>query len=99
MDVVIYMREKDFNHKTDKDVYAYWSMGRVPKNFKAGERIYIAVRLEDEECFVRGFVVCNIFDPDDLGGETLQWDGYTWKEIFPGIPCKPFRGFRYKWWK
>jgi len=77
MDIVIYMREEDFRHKTDPGVYAYWSMGRVPKNFETLDKIYIAVQDKPKNCAVMGFVVCDMFNPNDLNGETLEWDGAT----------------------
>ncbi len=39
-----------------------------------------------------------IFNPEDLNGETLEWDGDSFLSLQKQIPCKPFRGFRYKWW-
>ena len=102
MDIVLYMREEDFYHKTDFGTF-FWSMGRVPKKFVEGDKVYIAVKLSKgvlgspEECRVMGFVVCTEFNPEDLNGETIVWEGDSWRRT-NSIPCKPFRGFRYKWW-
>ena len=97
MDIVIYMREEDYIHKTYDGTY-FWSMGRVPKNFKEGERIYIVAKHSGTDCGVQGFVVCDEFNSDDLNGETLVWKGLSFELLNVSIPCKPFRGFRYKWW-
>ena len=97
MDIVIYMQEKDYLHKTYDGTY-FWSMGRVPKNFKEGEGIYIVSKYLGEGCGVQGFVVCDEFNSDDLNGETLVWEGDSFVLLSEVIPCKPFRGFRYKWW-
>ena len=106
MDIVLYMNYEDYCHKTGQysevdgeegRIEAYWSMGRVPKNFKEGEKIWIAC-----EGKVRGCVICEEFNPEDLYGETIVWDSDTWEllpykeQIF--LECKPFRGFRYRWW-
>ena len=100
MDIVIYMREEDFRHKTDEVSYLFWSMGRAPKNFKIGEKIYFACAFGGnmENCSVVGYVICEEFNPGDLGGETLVWYGGSYLSLQTQIPCKPFRGFRYKWW-
>ena len=49
---------------------------------------------------VKGFVVgCfEIIDVKDFGDETIVWEGRSWEKLKNPIPCKPFRGFRYKWW-
>ena len=95
MDIVIYMNPKDFIHKTMHAITAYWSMGRVPRNFNGDkDRIYLATCGE-----VHGSMQCEEFNPEDLNGETIVWDSRTWKElIYNPIECKPFRGFRYRWW-
>ena len=98
MDIVIYMKIEDWRHKTEIDITAFWSMGRAPKNFKAGERIFIAIMPKGKECRIAGFVVCEEFRPEDLNGETLIWLGASWHSLYPTIPCKHFRGFRYRWW-
>jgi len=92
-DIVIYMNPRDFGHKTADCISAYWSMGRAPKFFSSDNKIWIAAK----GC-IQGYVECEFFDPEDLGGETLEWNGDTWVPLVQDIPCKPFRGFRYKWW-
>jgi len=103
MDIVIYMNEEDFRHKTDSEMYhCYWSMGRIPKQFNW------TIELADKEkedvvyfaCkgFVRGLVRLEEFNPADIGGETIVWDGVSFQLLKKLIPCKPFRGFRYRWW-
>ena len=93
MDIVIYMNKEDFNHKTDVEMYdCYWSMTRIPRKFTEDDKIYFAMGGE-----VRGYVECTEFNPEDIGGETIMWDGDSFVSISP-IACKPFRSFRYKWW-
>ena len=96
MDIVICMNQKDFVHKTEKGVTAYWSMGRPPKDFEEGDKIYIVIKYVGFA--VTGYVVCKEFNPNDINGETVIWDGDTWTGIYPAIPCEHFRGFRYRWW-
>ena len=107
MDIVIYMNEEDFKHKTGQPskhddeegpITAFWSMMRVPINFNKtdedDDRIFLACK-----GFVRGSAQCEEFRPEDLGGETIVWDSRTWEPLEKLIPCKPFRGFRYRWWE
>ena len=54
MDIVIYMNEEDFKHKTSDGIYAYWSMGRVPTDkrddpFTELSRIHLAAKEEKED--------------------------------------------------
>lgn len=107
MDIVIYMNEEDFKHKTGQrskyddeegPITAYWSMSRAPKHFNQTDededRIFLA-----RKGFVRGSVQCEEFAPWDTG-ETIMWDSRTWipvKNLIPW-PDKVFRGFRYRWW-
>lgn len=94
MDIVIYMNEEDFKHKTDTFTYdCYWTMKRFPKRFTEHDKIFIAAK-----GVVQGFVECMAFNPTIEEAETLVWDGDSFEKIYP-IPCKPFRGFRYKWWR
>jgi len=92
-DIVIYMNERDFKHKTSECGGQYfWSMNRIPKYFTEGNNIWIACKR-----YVQGFVPCLEFNPKDKGGETIVWDSDDWTAIPKLIPCKPFRGFRYRW--
>lgn len=106
MDIVIYMNEEDFLHKTGEPtkedpesgpITAFWSMGRIPRHFNVTD--------EDNDCIwlaskgaVRGSVQCEEFRPEDINGETIIWDSRTYVRLAIPIPCKPFRSFRYKWW-
>ena len=108
MDIVIYMNEDDFKHKTGQPskqdpesgpITAYWEMKRPPRHFcltdECDDRIYLACK-----GFVRGSVQCDEFYPDEEKGwkeETLVWDSRTYVLLKKPIPCKPFRGFRYRW--
>ena len=92
-DIVICMREEDFLHKTDTEMYhCYWSMGRAPRYFTENNKIFIVTNKR-----IVGFVECEEFNPEDLNGETLVWDGGNAFTKIEPISCKPFRGFRYRW--
>lgn len=95
MDIVIYMNPEDFRHKTSLPViYAFWEMKRYPIRFSVEDKIYIAAMGK-----VQGYAECDEFNPDPDVVETLQWSSGTWMLfVNENIPCKPFRGFRYKWW-
>lgn len=99
MDIVIYMNEEDFKHKTGLpckedpeggSICAFWSMGRIPKHFTEDDKIFLAMKGH-----IMGYVECEEFNPEDVGGETVVWESDTFKYI-NSIPCKPFRGFRYR---
>ncbi|HEC60755.1 hypothetical protein LCGC14_0460800 [marine sediment metagenome] len=94
MDIVIYMNPEDFGHKTSLPVIdAFWEMKRYPKHFTVEDKIYIAAKGR-----VQGYAECDEFNPDG-SVETLMWNSGTWMQfVNEKIPCKPFRGFRYKWW-
>jgi len=96
MDIVIYTNPETLLHKRQPDFDCYWSTRRPPKNFKEGDRIWFAVKGE-----VHGSFLCNYFDPEDPE-ETIEWKSDSWEqndEIEEHFFCKPFRGFRYRWWK
>ena len=105
MDIVIYMNEEDFKHKTglpckedpeEGPITAFWEMKRIPVNFNKtdedDDRIFLA-----RKGFVVGSVQCEEFNPEE-GGETLVWDSSTYVPLKNPIPRSAFRGFRYKWW-
>lgn len=99
MDIVIYMNEEDFLHKTGAlsevdgesgAITAFWSMGRIPRYFTEDDKIFLAMKGH-----VMGYVECEEFNPEDINGETIVWDSDTFLYI-ESIPCKQFRGFRYR---
>jgi len=102
MDIVIYMNEEDFKHKTGQPckedpeegpITAFWEMKRIPKHFNEnGGGVFLACK-----GFVRGVVSLDEFN-EEVGGETLVWDSRNYVPLKVLIPCKPFRSFRYKWW-
>ena len=103
MNIVIYMNEEDFKHKTGQPckedpeggpIIAFWSMMRIPKHFNPdGGGVYFACKGA-----VRGVVSLDEFNPEDVGGDTMVWDSRNYTPLKSPIPCKPFRSFRYKWW-
>jgi len=90
MDIIIYTTPDTLEHKKGADGFEeyYWYLSKPPKFFKIGDKVYFATK-----GFIRGYFVCNDFSR--YGDETVCWNKNTWKEIEP-IPCKPFRGFKYK---
>ena len=103
-DIVICMNKDDFLHKTggfspiDGEmgrIEAFWSMGRIPRYFTEDNKIFI---VSSTNKHVMGFVECLEFNFLDVNGETLVWDSDTFEYIV-SIPCKPFRGFRYRWFE
>jgi len=96
MDIVIYMNEEDFLHKTSgsyktrDNITAFWSMGRIPRYFTEDDKIFIAMKGH-----IMGYVECEEFNPEDVNGETIVWESDTFKYI-NSIPCKQFRGFKYR---
>lgn len=91
MDIVIYMNKEDFLHKTDVRMNdCYWEMKRFPRFFTVDDKIFIAIKGH-----VMGYVECLEFNPDKDNFMTLVWDGSSFRYIV-SIPCKQFRGFRYR---
>lgn len=96
--IVIYTTEDSLKHKRglkegEDFQYFYWSIRRnIKRNIVPGSsRIFFAVK---------GKVVGS-FEIDDYNPgeeETIVWNKHTWQEVDEDISCKPFRGFRYKWW-
>lgn len=96
MDIVIYTNPETLLEKRKPKHICYWTMGRFPKNFMRGERIYFAIKGE-----VMGYFVCDEFKPDFEEAENLVWQSDSWvqlEDLKAEYFCKPFRGFRYKWW-
>lgn len=87
MDIAIYTNPVILIHKQECDS-CFWEMSRLPKKFEEGKRIYFATKGR-----VRGYFIC-----DEICNQALYWDGDSWHSIRKKIECKPFRGFRYKWW-
>ena len=93
MDIVIYTNPEVLEHKKSREFplyyWKYWKFSRMPKHIELHkDRIYFAVK---------GFVVGS-FEIADIIGNEIEWSPTSWKELNKPIPCKPFRGFRYKWW-
>lgn len=104
-DIVICMNKKDFDHKMNKFAYdCYWSMGRIPRKFfpecicpdgyNSPEDVVFVVT----EKQVVGFIEPIEFN-DEANGETIVWNGGADFTYIKPIPCKPFRGFRYRWFE
>lgn len=88
MDIVIYTNPDTLAHKRKKDMNCFWSMKRLPINFEEDERIYFAVKGQ-----IQGYFIC-----DNIWNTEICWESNSWHLIRKKIECKPFRGFRYKWW-
>lgn len=95
MDIVICTTGEILEHKKgnrENAEYFYWSMGRVPKNFKKNDRIFFAVR-NGQKAVVKGFFVCSEFNQNN--DETVVWHKDSWTQI-DDITIKSFRGFKYR---
>jgi len=92
VDIVIYTNPKILEEKQgfneDYDEFC-WSLSRFPLKLEKGDRIYFAV-----QGFVLGFFVIHNIDENDV-----EFFCHSWRYLKKFIPTKPFRGFRYKWWK
>lgn len=95
MDIVIYTNPETLLHKRKPDHYCWWTMKRLPNNIERGNRIYFAVKGE-----IQGSFEFDCFDYKD--DETVVcFKSDSWEQIDDldaKYFCKPFRGFRYKWW-
>jgi len=90
MDIIIYTAPETLKHKKDLNYSeCWWQMSRMPKNFDDISKVYFAT-----EGYVRGsfFTVW-------ITKKRVHWNPLSWRQLRKKIPCKPFRGFRYKWWE
>jgi hypothetical protein len=90
MDIIIYTTPEKLEHKKGADGYEryFWYLSKPPKNFKAGDKIFFAVKGK-----IVGSFVCEEFNPYDE--ETIVWHKDSWKELDEPIMCKHFQGFKY----
>ena len=87
-EIVIYTNPDTLKHKTDKRHSMHsWYFERPPASKKV-KRIYFAIK---------GKVVGS-FKVVATGYHELYFDPKTLRFIKKAITCKPFRGFRYRWW-
>jgi hypothetical protein len=96
VNIVIYTSPETLLHKREPNQVCYWTMKRPPKKLKEGDRVYFAIKGE-----IQGYFIVNYFDPEDKI-ETIVFKSDSWVQlngIEPWAFCKPFRGFRYQWWK
>jgi len=98
MDIVIYTSPETLLHKQEPGLYCWWSMSRPPRDFNEGDKIWFATRQE-----IKGYFICSVFSPDAFE-QTIEFDSDSWVWLPTDIIRewrypKPFRGFRYKWWK
>lgn len=96
MDIVIYTNPETLLHKRQPDFGCWWSMKRPPKNFNEGDRVYFAVKGE-----VHGSFLCDDMEDWDNSEWKLYFESNSWEqidELDAKYFCKPFRGFRYRWW-
>lgn len=93
MDIVIYTNPDtlaDKQGKNGKD-FCYWEFLRFPTMVYRWDRVYFAVK---------GKVVGSFkIDIVRIASQQIEWTAALWKPLKKKIACKPFRGFRYKWWK
>lgn len=94
MDIVIYTRPEILLEKLRPDCNCHWTLTTPPLDFAEGDLIFFATKGE-----VRGSFECVNFDPDDE--ETVQFPSNTWRweyEFAAHVFCRPFQGFKYRWW-
>ena len=97
MDIVIYTNPETLLDKRRPDFNCWWAMKRLPKNLQIGDRIYFAVKGE-----IQGSFKFDCLDYERDEREVICFKSDSWEqadEYADWIFCKPFRGFRYKWWK
>ena len=98
-DIVVYTRPDVLDHKRGLDhtedrrlTRRYWEFSRPPKSIDSlsdeGARIYFAV----------DGVVLGSFEIDKTSAYDVEWSIRSWRPLAQVVTCKPFRGFRYRWW-
>lgn len=95
-DIIVYTTPLKLLHKqgkldNDSDYSAtgdyYWDFGgRLPKDFKEGEKIFFATK-----GFIRGYFVVDEISQD----KQILFNSDSWNDI-ELIPIKHFQGFKYK---
>ena len=96
MDIVICTTDEILAHKKgeiEESLYFYWHMGRVPRNFNVDDKIFFATRGKLKKATVKGYFVCEDFNPQEE--ETIVWHKDSWTSIGE-IEIDSFRGFRYR---
>jgi hypothetical protein len=108
IDIVVTIPKKEYKNddleteflKENEDAYQFWTLGKVPKKLKLGDRVYF-VKNNKIDSSMR-------FVYDELGNNHCvvtdrNWYGYTifmddLREENLDMKVKGFQGFRYKWW-
>ena len=92
MDIVIYTNSKTLSKKKSNGIYDWhhWTFSRMPQKIDEFDRIYFACNGEIQGSFLAE----NINDDK----KEIGWYWNTWVKSKGKMPCKQFRGFRYKWW-
>ncbi len=96
MDIVIYTNPETLLDKRRPGHYCWWWIKNLPIKLHVGDRIYFAIKGE-----VQGSFRFDCFDYRD-GSEVIEFKADSWKQIEDldaKYFCKPFRGFKYRWWK
>lgn len=98
MDIVIYTNPETLAHKQQEGIF-YWEITRPPRNLKAGDRIFFAIKghiIGSFKCKEFNLETDEYGDPIDY--ETIVWDSSSWIPLKKPIPTKQFQGFKYRNW-
>lgn len=83
--------------------FQFWTMNRIPKNIKEGDRIYF-VKNSKIESSMNIFTIghnthekCEVTNRNWQGKCVLYLDDLRYEDI--DMQVKGFQGFRYKWWE
>jgi hypothetical protein len=106
-DIVIYTTAKKLDPKigriTNDVIVAFWTLGAFPKHFSNAQedrcRVYFAFKGR-----VRGYFKAEeagFYAGKDIPEPSVKFNPWSWKELEydQRLECKPFQGFKYKWWK
>lgn len=105
-EVVVYTTQETLDHKGDPDSRYWWFFRRAPKAEEI-RRIHFAVGgkvVASAPCYRDyDWPSCTVNADGELeynSGVTAAvcWLGENVRPVENGPECKPFRGFRYRWW-
>lgn len=110
MDIVVTIPKSEYDNddretalfNSDKDYIQFWTMSKLPKSIKVGDRVYFVKHGEIESSM-------QVYDIELNAENICEVTERTWKgctlymtdlrdERHLGIKVKGFQGFRYKWW-
>ena len=89
-DIVVYTNPDTLKLKRDYVKYTecWWTFSRMPKDFDDMSKFYFAVEGKVVGYFLTVWIT----------KKRIYFNPLSWRRMGRRIPCKPFRGFRYRWW-